>query len=1048
MPPDVPEQQLGAAQRLLAFCAAQSNCASDPAWVEMRAELADLILQFQSVQAQRQFYHDLFVTAALGVVITDLQGVIQEANAATAQWLGESPTTLAGKNLLAFIAADEAERQSFRAHLQRLQAGEHQAWGSRLCPTNASPFYAALNATLVADPRSDNSTFVIRWAVRDITRPKHTEEQLVQSEQKLRGIFENATDGICMADEQGRIVEWNRSMAQITGIPLAGALGKFYWEIAKRLSPPGEPFAPALVRMQAMLAERATWTGGTFNVTFHRSDGTRRRVHQAVFPVRTDMGIMLGNVVHDITEYQQIELMLRRTNDELEARVRERAQALTEAIQILQEEILRRQETEASLRHRLDGERVISRVSSRLANLTTNDMDAEIRQALQLIGEFSGADRGYAAFLTEGHTRFARVLEWCAAGIASQAEGVMQIPAPLVAHLAARLTQDQQIHIPRVAVWTPRNPAEKKLALQRELQSFILVPMNYRGALIGALAFETVRAEKHWVAEDIAVLQVVAETLANALERYRAENALRESEHHQAAILNSVPIALYTVRIVSSGIYLTWLSRNIEQLTGFPADWFTANPEILFTRLHPADRIRAARMVRALRRQMPSTIESRWLCADGAYRWFLARITLTQPIGADEYVGTLLDITDRKRAEEAEHEQRVLAEALRDTAESLNNTLDAEQVLRCLLANVERVVPCDGANVMLIADGKVRLIAWRGYEKFGALNLGPVGLDFENRADLRWLLESGQVAFIPDLHADPDWMHLRDSSWVRAYIGVPIRAQGEVIAFLNVDSAQPYFFDRTHVERLKALTDQASVALTNAQLFTETRHAADRLRGLSQRLVQAQEIERGRIARELHDETGQTLTALMVDLHYIERHADDPAALVAHATNAKKLVNRALEGLHQLVADLRPTSLEHLGLAEALRQHIETVSRQHGLPVEFEDGGLGGKRLNSQAEIALYRIAQEALTNVVRHAQATRAEVLLALRAQRLSVAVWDDGVGIDPNVIALGDRMGLVGMRERAEMLGGTLVIESQRGAGTRVRVEVPYGNSNFDRG
>ncbi|MBI5652438.1 MAG: sensor histidine kinase [Chloroflexi bacterium] len=262
-----------------------------------------------------------------------------------------------------------------------------------------------------------------------------------------------------------------------------------------------------------------------------------------------------------------------------------------------------------------------------------------------------------------------------------------------------------------------------------------------------------------------------------------------------------------------------------------------------------------------------------------------------------------------------------------------------------------------------------------------------------------------------------------------------------------MDSATPGFFNPTHVARVKAITDQASVALANAQLFAEARQKAERLRMLSRRLVEAQEIERARIARELHDEIGQTLTALMVNLHYIERHFQEPTLIRERTTDAKHLTNNALAGLHQLVTDLRPLSLEHQGLVSALRQYIESFCRQFEVPVEFDEIGLGEARLPDEMEIALYRIAQEALTNVARHARAQSAQVLLTQRAGSLSVLIWDNGIGFEPGAASLKNRMGLVGMRERAEMLGGRFTVESQIGTGTTVRVEVPNVRANSDR-
>jgi signal transduction histidine kinase len=138
--------------------------------------------------------------------------------------------------------------------------------------------------------------------------------------------------------------------------------------------------------------------------------------------------------------------------------------------------------------------------------------------------------------------------------------------------------------------------------------------------------------------------------------------------------------------------------------------------------------------------------------------------------------------------------------------------------------------------------------------------------------------------------------------------------------------------------------------------------------------------------------------------------------------------------------------LDHLGLVAALRQYIETFCHQHNMIVQFEAVRLDDTRMPIEVETALYRIVQEALTNVARHAQATQADVILERRGDRLILIIEDNGVGFDPDVAVPGDRLGMVGMKERAEMLGGDLEVESEIGKGTTILVEVPYAHSHPD--
>jgi signal transduction histidine kinase len=187
---------------------------------------------------------------------------------------------------------------------------------------------------------------------------------------------------------------------------------------------------------------------------------------------------------------------------------------------------------------------------------------------------------------------------------------------------------------------------------------------------------------------------------------------------------------------------------------------------------------------------------------------------------------------------------------------------------------------------------------------------------------------------------------------------------------------------------------------------------------------------------------------LLLGLSLLERKADDPEATVARAAELQGMVDRMLENLHRMAMNLRPASLDHLGLVAAMDQYCETFGQQHDLDVQFETVGLEmGERLLPEVETALYRIVQEALTNVIRHAQAEHVDVLLERRGDHVVTIVEDDGVGFDTHEVTQSGRLGVFGMHERAEMLDGNLVVESAPGTGTTVFVEVPYADQDPHR-
>jgi len=262
------------------------------------------------------------------------------------------------------------------------------------------------------------------------------------------------------------------------------------------------------------------------------------------------------------------------------------------------------------------------------------------------------------------------------------------------------------------------------------------------------------------------------------------------------------------------------------------------------------------------------------------------------------------------------------------------------------------------------------------------------------------------------------------------------------VGCLTLDNNRPNVYDQASANLAMAFANQATVAIQNARLFEEVRSGHRQLQSLSHRLVQIQETERRRIARELHDEAGQALTSLMMGLRLLEKEAANPNDVKEHVTRLQHVTNDISEGLHRLAIDLRPASLDYLGLVAALRQYIKGFSQQHNIDVRFEAIGLDNNRLPSTMEINLYRIVQEALTNVSRHAKATQVDILLEKRDANIIAIVEDNGTGFHIKRVEQKERLGLLGIRERTEMMNGKLTVESSIGIGTTILVKVPYAN------
>ena len=207
-------------------------------------------------------------------------------------------------------------------------------------------------------------------------------------------------------------------------------------------------------------------------------------------------------------------------------------------------------------------------------------------------------------------------------------------------------------------------------------------------------------------------------------------------------------------------------------------------------------------------------------------------------------------------------------------------------------------------------------------------------------------------------------------------------------------------------------------------------------------MVHAQEQERRTISRELHDEVGQTLTGLGIELGNLEHlRSGPPSEFASHIVDAKRLTEETLRTVRNIAMGLRPSMLDDSGIAPAVRWQAQELSRRTGTPVDLQiEGDFGG--LGDEGRTCLYRVVQEALTNCARHAAAKTVRITMQGKNDAVSVSIQDDGVGFDTARAHTG--LGLIGIEERVKVLGGSLAVDSWPRRGTLVRVEIPFANGN----
>ena len=519
-------------------------------------------------------------------------------------------------------------------------------------------------------------------------------------------------------------------------------------------------------------------------------------------------------------------------------------------------------------------------------------------------------------------------------------------------------------------------------------------------------------------------------------DRKRAEEALRRSEEKFKALFESAPV----------GIALLDRERKIVDMNPVLEQIMRINKEALLAGAH------RSRMYirpdgtprpfsewaseRAINENQPiHGVETGIVLEDGRLIWVQVNAV---PLGLPDASAAVItqDITEHKQAEAA-------VRSLLRISEKLHATLDIDALLDSLVIEAMRLIDAEiGWSGLRTEEGMVcHTHIARDLQVISFPYLWPpeVGLP-------GWVLVHKVPYVMNDAQSDKMIIpEIRERFGVKAAIDTPILdAQGEVIGFFEVNNKKNGAgFSESDVEKLVAVSRIASIALQNARLFEAVSEHRRQLLVLSARLAEAQETERRAIARELHDEFGQSLTALKIDLAWLQDHLPPRSkSLHEKVDSALDLTNETIQMTQRLAGQLRPRMLDDLGLAAALEWHVHEWSKHTRIKTKVtlpkEEWELGPS-LNT----ALYRVCQEALTNVARHAGASKVEVSLAREGDEVVLTVRDNGHGMDGGKITAPESLGLLGMKERVEQIGGRLEIQSEAGKGTTVVARVPVSQS-----
>lgn len=382
-----------------------------------------------------------------------------------------------------------------------------------------------------------------------------------------------------------------------------------------------------------------------------------------------------------------------------------------------------------------------------------------------------------------------------------------------------------------------------------------------------------------------------------------------------------------------------------------------------------------------------------------------------------------LERLNRERFETQERsaqELTVLFETCRILGASLDLNVLLHQAIEKIVTSVEPVV---AGTVFLFDAREHAIVARAAYHRANAAL--PPDLSERARVQAQRAFETQALAYEP-------------ANAQSSVLALPLISGATPIGAISLTHAGAF----SNLAVLQTLARQLVIAVENARLYERVQEKEE-LRGeLLERVVAAQEEERKRLARELHDQTGQTLTGLAMGLHSVGAMVQTNPTLAAQRVQELERVSAsAVDDLRQMIADLRPSQLDDLGLVPALREMANTLAARSQMQVEFVTNG-PRRRLRAQLETILYRLAQEALNNAARHSKAQRVTMRLDFSAREIRLDIQDDGIGFAPEQInAKTPRRawGLLGMQERVMLAGGTLEIHSQPGSGARLTARIP---------
>lgn len=1008
----------------------------------------------------------MFDQAGFGVAQVSVEGEWLAVNQALCDILGYSREALLSKTLQEITRFDDVQREI--ASCRRVLAGELPSFSvhKRHLRGDGRVAWLKVTVTLVRDNLTVPNSYL--GIVEDLTsQRKQVQQVMIEGDRRFRILADNISDVFFTLDHDLNCTYWNKAAESLTGFPFEEALGKGINEIfchGDGVPSPEETYREVLTIQQARSFTIPCAIGSKdflFDITaFPAREGLyvvardiagRQKAREAlqrlasivqfsddaILSVTRDNHISSWNRgAEKLYGYSAAEMLekdfsclvpptlwgdaqalcrqalegtsvagyetwhLRKDGSQLSVAMSmspiQDASGAIVGISSIARDITHHKETEAALKRQVAFDELMTGVLTRFTTQGASEVDDSVIYALQQTAEFIGVDHAYVIVFSVDRTTWSATHEWCGGGVQRQYGHYQKVPVGSVPWSESKILGGEVIRIDHMQDYPPQAREERQLAdVRGGMQSILLVPIRgSAGVIAGAVGFDSHARPAAWNDEDVSHCKMVGDAIATVLERKRAEAALRHSQEKFSKAFEASP-AIITIIRINDRRYLE-VNRAFEHHTGF------MRTEVLGRSITEVGLWAELQSLRyafetVVAQGRVRNMEARFHTKNGEALIVLLSAEIIEFDGQSCVLTVAEDITERKQAEDALRE--------------------SEQRFRIM---------ADTAPIMMWMAG-----ADKGYSDFNrgwsqftgrtsAQESGDGWLEGVHPADRQKCMTTHHAAFDRRLPFTVEYRlrrHDGEYRWVTD-TGVPrLLPDGSFVGYIGC------CFD---VDDQK----QAELARTD----------------LSRRLMTAQEAERTRIARELHDGIGQALALLGIQM----QRAGQPAragggkknpGMAELSAKLKEIGTQVSRLSHQL----HSSELEFLGLAVAVKSLCREFSEQYRIKVDCTCTDIP-QELDNDIALCFLRVVQEALHNVAKHSEASAVIVQMTATGDELILNLSDDGVGFELNDMRRSAGLGMVSMRERMHLIGGEFVIVSKPGSGTAIQARAPLPESDDD--